>query len=66
MGEPDPVSWIRELGKDQPWDYALVAAFLRAYRRSSPRRQAAAATALPGLAGEAYVWELLRARARRN
>jgi hypothetical protein len=66
MSEPDPVSWIREIGTDVPWEYDLLQAFVRAYLCAGPRRREQAERALPGVAREAALWQVMRSHARRN
>ncbi len=66
MAEPDPVSWIREIGLDVPWEYDLLQAFVRAYLRSGRKRREQADRALPGIEHEAALLQAMRSRARRN
>jgi hypothetical protein len=66
MSEPDPISWIRELGVSQPWEYDLVQAVIRVYLKSTPKRQHDARRALRGIDREAALWVALRSSDRRN
>ncbi len=66
MAGPDPLSWIREIGLDVPWEYELLQAFIRAYLSSSPQRREQVRRASPRIEGEAAVWRAMRGRERRN
>ena len=66
MDEPDLASWIRGLGREQPWDYELLRAVARAYLCVNRSRRAAARRALPGIEAEASLWWALRPGRRRN
>ena len=39
MAAADPVSWIREIGLDVPWEYGLLEAFLRTYLALESRQR---------------------------
>jgi hypothetical protein len=62
----DPLSWIRELGLGGAWSYSAYDAFITVYLATSPRRQAEARSALPGVDSEARVMAVLRSPARWN
>ena len=64
--EPDPISWIRELGWDAAWEYDLLEAFLRAYLRADRRGRGEARRALPGIGDELVLRRALRWELRRN
>jgi len=66
MTEPDPVSWIREIGLDVPWEHDLLGAFVRAYLRTGRRGRERARAALPSLEREVASYLALRAPERRN
>ena len=64
--EPDPIAWIRELGREAPWEYDLLEAFLRAYLRADRRGRQEARRALPGIDDELAMRRALRSELRRN
>ncbi len=66
MAGPDPLSWIREIGLDEPREYELLQAFVRAYLCSSPQRREQAKRAVPRIEAEAVLWQAMRGRERRN
>jgi hypothetical protein len=66
MAHADPLSWIRELGRENAWRYELFEAFARVYVSASKSAQAQARSALPGIEQEAAVVRVLRLRERRN
>ena len=66
MAGPDPLFWIRELGKQQLWRSTTLQALVRAFLRSDPVRRAEARRTLPGIEFEACLWAVLRSTDRRN
>ena len=63
---PDPLDWVRELGLQQPWEYARFEAFARVYLDAGVDRWARLERLLPGIGREVLLLLRLRSGSRRN
>jgi hypothetical protein len=63
---PDPLDWVRELGLEEPWEYARFEAFARVYLNAGKKRWVEAEHILPGIGQEVELLLRLRSGSRRN